>query len=245
MKQINNMECYSKQGHIHIISQISKKTEKIFKEIGFNVAIGSESDTSFFNFDAINVPKDHPARDSQDTFYLKQKIGGKNDLMRTHTSGTQIRIMRENKPPFKYLVPGKVFRNEATDVTHEIQFHQIELLQVGKNTSIEDLRGTLNYYFSRLFGKEVNLRFRPSFFPFTEPSIEIDIEREKNGKKEWLELLGAGMVHPEVLRHGQIDPNIYNGFAVGMGIERIAMMFYDIDDVRRFYDGDLRFINQF
>lgn len=231
-----------KQGTLHPLTLITNELVSIFTGLGFQVALGPEMEDEWHNFDALNVPKDHPARDMQDTFWIKGEPG---KLLRTHTSPVQIRFMeqlsKENKqPPFAIIVPGKTFRNEATDAGHEMQFHQIEGLLVGENISLADLKGTLLECFKKLLGSEVNIRFRPSFFPFVEPGVEVDIWFNE----KWFEILGAGLVHPKVLENGGIDPKKYSGFAFGMGLDRIAMIKYGIPDIRMFYQGDLR-LNQF
>lgn len=217
----------------------------IFAERGFVFAEGPEMEFVKYNFDLLNVPKDHPSRDMQDTFYLD----GKPDmLLRTHTSPVQVRYMETHAPPIRIIVPGKVFRNEATDATHEAQFFQLEGLMVDKGVSLAHLKGTLEFFFSRYFGGAVEVRFRPSFFPFVEPGVEVDMKLDMSGNKlsgRWIELMGAGMVHPNVLRGAGIDPDVYQGFAFGMGIDRLAILKYGIDDVRAMYNGDLRFVNQF
>ena len=230
---------------------------RVFSDFGFEVVEGPELETEYYNFDALNMPKDHPARDMQDTFWLKtQNSADQNSsarVMRTHTSPVQVRYMESHKPPLKIIVPGKVFRHEATDATHEAQFYQVEGLCIGKNISMADLKGTLESFFKIFLGEETRFRFRPSFFPFTEPSAEVDISCFKCGGKGcgvckgagWIEVLGAGMVHPQVLRGVGIDPEKWSGFAFGMSVERIAMLKYGIPDIRLFYSNDLRFINQF
>ncbi len=220
-------------GKIHPLAQIIRELSKVFIEMGFEIASGPEMDTAWYNFDALNVPQDHPARDMQDTFWIK---GKENTVMRTHTSNVQVRFMEAHKPPFKIIVPGKVFRNEATDATHEVQFHQIEGMVVGKGVSVAHLKGTLETFLKKLLGEDIEFRLRPGFFPFVEPGFEVDLKF----RGKWLEVLGAGMVHPQVLRNGGIDPQDFSGFAFGMGIDRLAMMKYDIPDVRLFYNGDLR-----
>lgn len=227
------------KGHIHIINRITDDVVKVFTEMGFEVALGNEIEDEYHNFDALNVPKDHPARDMQDTFWLANNPG---KLLRTHTSNTQIRYMEKHRPPLKIVAPGKVYRYEATDRTHEVQFHQIEGLVVGENINMGHLKFALNTFLKKLFGKDTEIRFRPGYFPFVEPGIEIDMRR-KDGK--WIEILGAGMVHPNVLHNVGIDPKKYSGFAFGAGLDRLAIVKYGIDDIRQFYNGDLRFINQF
>lgn len=222
----------------HIIREIYS----VFHELGFEFAEGPELETEFNNFDALNMPKDHPARDMQDTFWLKQdKDADPRLLLRTHTSSVQIRHMMAGKPPYRIVVPGKVFRNEATDATHEAQFYQVEVLCVDKDISLADLKGTLEYFFRKLFGDDVEIRFRPSFFPFVEPGVEVDMR----WKNKWLEMGGAGLVHPHVLTSVGVDPTEWSGFAWGIGIDRLALLKYGIDDVRHIYNGDLRLIDQF
>ncbi len=245
----------NEKGHLHPITQIIRDIFIAFNEIGFQVADGPELEDEFHNFDALNIPKDHPARDMQDTFWIKaqsskpkaQKENTETQtqeqkmVLRTHTSSVQIRYLENHKPPTRIIVPGKVFRNEATDATHEAQFHQVEALYVDKNVSLAHLKGTLEYMFRKLFGNEVEIRFRPSFFPFTEPSVEVDMR----WKGKWLEMGGAGLVNPNVFKAVNIDPNEWQGFAFGFGLDRIAMLKFGIDDIRYLYNGDLRLINQF
>lgn len=226
-------------GSIHLISRVINDIVKIFSEMGYEVATGTEIDDERHNFDALNVPKDHPARDMQDTFWLKDFPG---HLLRTHTSPAQVHYMEKNKTPFKIVVPGKVFRNEATDKHHEAQFHQIEGLVIGENINLGNLKGALNTFVKKFYGEGVETRLRPGYFPFVEPGVEIDMKR-KDG--DWIEMLGAGMVHPNVLENCGIDSKKYQGFAFGIGIERVAMLKYGIDDIRNFYNGDLRLVDQF
>lgn len=238
---LDDMNTDSKKGYLHPINHLIQDLVKIFTAIGFEVADSPYVDTAFFNFDALNVPQDHPARDMQDTFWIDDPLDQKDDprnkkLLRTHTSNTQVRYMQNHEPPFKIIVPGMCFRNEATDATHEAQFHQMEAVVVGKDISIGHLKWTIAHMLSELFGDSIEYRLRPGFFPFVEPGLEIDLKF--NGK--WLELLGAGMIHPKVLQDGGIDATKYSGFALGMGVERLAMMRYDIPDIRTFYHGDLR-----
>jgi phenylalanyl-tRNA synthetase alpha chain len=231
-----------KKGHIHPITEATEEIRKIFSEIGFSLVEGPEVETEFYNFDALNFPKDHPARDMQDTFWLKGKNAeDQKMLLRTHTSPVQIRYMQNHKPPFAIVVPGKVFRNEATDATHEAQFYQYEALLIGKKISMANLKGVIEYFFKKYFSPDVEIRFRPSFFPFVEPGVEVYMQR--NGK--WLEMMGAGLIHPNVLKAGGIDPEVWTGFAFGGGIDRLIMLKYGIDDVRLLYSGDLRLVNQF
>lgn len=236
------MNMTESEGHLHPTTQVMNEIVRIFAKMGFTIAEGPEIETELYNFDALGTPKDHPSRDMQDTFWLKDKNDkGERLLPRTHTSPVQIRYMQNNKPPFRILAPGKVFRNEATDATHEAEFYQIEGLMVGKGVSIADLKGALQMFVDEFFGKGTELRFRPSFFPFVEPGIELDVR----WKDKWLEVLGAGMVHPNVLKAGGIDPKEWTGFAFGMGLDRMVMLKYGIDDIRHMYSGDLRFVNQF
>lgn len=236
-----------KEGHLHPISQIIRDMVRIFGELGFSFAEGPELESIYYNFDALNFAKDHPARDMQDTFYIK---GMPDFVMRTHTSPVQVRYMETHKPPIRIIIPGKVFRNEATDATHEAQFYQLEGLMVGEGVSLAHLKGTLQYFFEGFFKGAVEVRFRPSFFPFVEPGVEVDLritspEAPEKLRGRWIEIMGAGMVHPNVLRAGKIDPQKCSGFAFGMGIDRLAMLYFGIDDIRLFYNGDLRFVNQF
>jgi phenylalanyl-tRNA synthetase alpha chain len=232
-------------GHLHPLTLAVRDIERIFSELGFTVALGPEVETEFYNFDALNVPADHPARDMQDTFWLKN-LGNERRLLRTQTTAVQIRYLKEAAsagltPPFRIIAPGKVFRNEATDATHEAQFHQIDGVVVDKAVSMAELKGTLEFFFKRFFGPNVQLRFRPSFFPFTEPSVEVDI-RFNNA---WLEVMGAGLIHPNVLTAAGLDAGAWNGFAFGGGIDRLVMIKHGISDVRDLYTGDLRLVNQF
>lgn len=255
------------QGHLHPITLVLREAVSLFVEMGFEVAEGPEIESEYHNFDALNVPKDHPSRDMQDTFWIK---GVPETVLRTHTSPVQIRYMKTHEPPFAIVVPGKVFRNEATDATHEAQFHQLEGLVVGKNISLAHLKGTLDRFFKKLYGEDTAIRLRPSFFPFVEPGVEVDVtcfkckgsglKPSEDGSPDhlegdigcnvckssgFIEVMGAGMVHPNVLSHGGIDPNTYRGFAFGGGVDRLAMLKWGIDDVRLLYSGDLRVVNQF
>ncbi|MBI5078005.1 MAG: phenylalanine--tRNA ligase subunit alpha [Candidatus Yonathbacteria bacterium] len=238
------------KGHIHPLSRTMDEIVRIFAELGFEVALGPEIETEHYNFDALNVPKNHPARDMQDTFWIK---GVKETVLRTHTSPMQVRFMETHEPPFRVVVPGKVFRYEATDTTHETQFHQVEGLVLGEGITLANLKWTLETFFKKLFGNDVKMRMRPSFFPFVEPGVEIDISCffcagagcgvcKRSG---WIEVMGAGMVHPNVLLAGGIDPRKYSGFAFGMGVDRLVMTKYGIEDVRLLYAGDLRLVDQF
>jgi len=224
------------RGSSHPLSRLRKEAEDIFGSLGFEIIEGPEVETEYYNFDALNIPAEHPAREMWDTFWL-----GKKFLMRTHPSPVQIRYMEKHNPPFRIIAPGRVFRHEATDASHEIQFNQLEGLMVGKDVSLADLKGILEQFLRRLMGEKIQIRFKPSYFPFVEPGVEVDMLW--NGR--WLEMLGAGMVHPNVLRAGGLNPNEWQGFAFGVGIDRLAMLKYKIDDIRLFYSGDLRFLRQF
>jgi len=234
-------------GRLHPITQITREICDIFVRMGFQVVEGPEIETDYYNFEALNIPKDHPARDMQDTFYISDNI-----VLRTHTSPMQVRVMEQQQPPVRIIAPGKTFRRDS-DLTHTPMFHQVEGLLVDKDISFADLKGVLTTFVHAMFGPEVSLRFRPSFFPFTEPSAEVDIQcvicRGSGcrvcSQTGWLEILGSGMVDPEVFGFVNYDPEVYTGFAFGMGIERIAMLKYGIDDLRLFFDNDLRFLKQF
>lgn len=235
------------QGHEHPLSKITREVNAIFSELGFVFAEGPEMESISYNFDMLNFPPEHPARDMQDTFFVEGKDAM---VMRTHTSPVQVRFMEKHEPPIRAIVPGKVFRNEATDATHEAQFFQLEGLMVDRDVSLAHLKGTLEYFFERFFGGNVEVRFRPSFFPFVEPGIEVDMRLTGDSapvklKDKWIEIMGAGMIHPNVLRNAGVDPAVYQGFAFGMGMDRLAVMKYEIDDIRVLYSGDLRVVNQF
>ena len=225
-------------GHVHPLQQTMDDIKSIFMNIGFSVAYGPEIDVDFHNFGGLNFPPEHPARDMQDTFFIDSET-----VLRTHTSNVQIHLMEEKDPPLRYIIPGRVYRNEAISFKSYCLFHQVEGLYVDKYVSFADQKGILEYFVKRMFGADTKMRFRPSFFPFTEPSAEVDIWSEKGG--EWLEILGCGMVDPEVFKSVNIDPDIWHGFAFGMGIERICMLKYGIDDIRLLYQGDMRFLEQF
>ena len=235
-------------GHEHPLSIVLDELKDIFIGMGFSVAQGPEVELDYYNFEALNIPKNHPARDTQDTFYINDNI-----LLRTQTSPVQIRVMQSQKPPIRIIAPGRVYRSDAIDATHSPLFHQIEGLVVDRGITMADLKGTLSAFAKALYGDDAVLRFRPHHFPFTEPSCEMDTmcfachgEGCRLCKGEgWIELLGAGMVHPDVLRNCDIDPEEYSGFAFGMGLERVVMRRYNIDDMRLFYDNDLRFLSQF
>jgi phenylalanyl-tRNA synthetase alpha chain len=236
-------------GHKHPVTLTMNRIKEIFMRMGFSIEEGPEIEQDYYNFEAMNLPKDHPARDMQDSFYITEEF-----LLRTHTSPVQARTMQKTEPnkPIRIISPGKVFRRDY-DATHSPMFHQVEGLVVDKNISFSDLKGTLEMFVHEMFGDNVGVRLRPSFFPFTEPSAEVDIScvmcqgkgcRVCSGTG-WLEILGAGMVHPHVLEMSNYDPNKVSGFAFGMGVERIAMLVYGIDDLRLFYENDLRFLRQF
>lgn len=241
------------KGHIHPISSLIREAGRIFEGMGFAIADGPLLETEWYNFDALNVPKDHPARDMQDTFFIKDEPGM---VLRTHTSPVQVRYMESMikngvQPPYRIVVPGKVFRNEATDMTHEAEFFQIEGLAVGEDVTLAHLKGTLARFFKELFkGASVEVRFRPSYFPFVEPGVEVDMRLVGDDvpdklRDKWIEMMGAGMVHPSVLKNAGVDPEKYKGFAFGMGLDRLALLRWGIDDVRHMHSADLRFINQF
>ncbi|MDD5059713.1 MAG: phenylalanine--tRNA ligase subunit alpha [Candidatus Omnitrophica bacterium] len=237
-------------GALHPITQMIDEICSIFNRMGFSVVEGPEVETEYNNFTGLNIPLDHPSRDAFDTFYLKKysKL-----LLRSHTSPVQVRVMKAQKPPLAIIVPGRVYRPDAVDASHLFMFHQIEGLLVDTNIRFSDLKGTLELFAKGIFGQDIKMRFRPHFFPFTEPSAEVDISciicKGKGcsvcGKKGWLEILGAGMIHPNVFKHVGYDSKKYTGFAFGMGIERIAMLKYGINDIRLFFENDLRFLKQF
>lgn len=236
-------------GHAHPLIQTMDEITSIFRSLGFSVAEGPEIETDWYNFEALNIPADHPARDSQDTFYLKDS----DRLLRTHTSPVQAHVMETHKPPVRIIAPGRVYRNEATDATHSAIFHQIEGLAVDKNVTFADLKGTLTLFIHRLYGSDVKLRFRPSHFQFTEPSAEVDVQCVICGGKGcrvckntgWLEMLGCGMVHPNVFKAVKYDSELYTGFAFGLGVERFCLFKFGIDDIRLLYENNLQFLTQF
>jgi phenylalanyl-tRNA synthetase alpha chain len=235
-------------GHQHPITQMIDEINHIFTDIGFSFEEGPEAETEHYNFDQLNVPKDHPSRDMQDTFWFKSKDVSEPTVLRTQTSPVQARFLESHGAPTKIIVPGKVFRNEATDATHEAQFYQLEGLHVDKGIHLGHLKGTLEYFFSKFFSGKTEVRFRPSFFPFVEPGVEVDMRLLEGDSKlagKWIEVMGAGMVHPNVLRNSAVDPETYSGYAFGMGIDRLGVMKYGIEDIRDLYSGDLRFVNQF
>ena len=234
-------------GARHPVTQVMDEITSIFERMGFDVAEGPEVETDYYNFEALNIPKNHPARDMQDTFYISDDM-----VLRTHTSPVQIRVMEKQPPPVKIIAPGRVYRCDS-DVSHTPMFHQIEGLLVDRNITFGDLKGVLTEFLGLVFGEGVGVRFRPSFFPFTEPSAEVDIECVICGgsgcrvckDSGWLEILGCGMVDPEVFRSVNYDPEVYSGFAFGMGIERITMLKFGINDIRLFFENDVRFLKQF
>ena len=225
----------SKKGSIHPVTRTIQDICSFFERMGFDIEAGPEAEIDFYNFEALNVPEDHPAKDMHDTFYLNNS-----GLLRTHTSPVQIRTMEKSEAPHRIICPGKVYRKDS-DLTHTPMFHQIEGLVVEEDASFSQLKGLLNDFLEDFFGEQVELRFRPSYFPFTEPSAEADIRWNKN----WLEVLGCGMVHPNVLQGVGVDTNKYSGFAFGLGVERMAMLKYDIPDLRAFFENDIRFLDQF
>nr|WP_306812640.1 phenylalanine--tRNA ligase subunit alpha [Paenibacillus soyae] len=237
-------------GALHPLNKVAQEIEDIFVGLGYSIAEGPEVETDYYNFEALNLPKNHPARDMQDSFYVTEDI-----LMRTHTSPVQVRTMKakEGMTPVKVICPGKVYRRDDDDATHSFQFNQIEGLVIGKGIRMSDLKGTLLQFVQQMFGAQAQIRLRPSFFPFTEPSAEVDVTCVQCGghgcrmckQTGWLEILGCGMVHPRVLEMGGYDPEEVTGFAFGMGVERIALLKYGIDDIRHFYTNDLRFLGQF
>ena len=236
-------------GHLHPLTQIEREVRDIFTSLNFSVLEGPEIESDYYNFDALNIPPDHPARDMWDTFWLKQP-GIKKDksLLRTHTSPMQIRYMETHKPPFQIIVPGRVFRYEATDAHHEVNFYQVEGLMVGEHVTLANFKYIVETFLQQLFDGDVQFRFRPSYFPFVEPGIEVDIKLPKEHHRQggtWLEVMGAGMVHRNIFNAVRYDPREVQGFAFGMGLDRLAMIKYNIPDIRLFYSGDLRFVRQF
>ena len=238
----------SDRGTIHPINLVLKKTEEIFLSIGFKIEEGPEVELDYYNFEALNIPKDHPARDDQDSFYLNREI-----LLRTHTSPVEIRVMEKQQPPVRIIATGKCYRRDAADSTHSPMFHQIEGLAVDKDITFGDLKGVLTVFVHRMFGEDRKVRFRPGYFPFTEPSAEVDVSCllchgkgcRACGYSGWLEIMGAGMTDPAVFNMVGYDPEKYSGFAFGMGAERIAMLKYGLNDIRLFFENDLRFLKQF
>lgn len=237
-----------KMGHPHPLTLVQHDMENIFLGMGFTIAEGPEVEYDYYNFQALNIPENHPARDTQDTFYITDKV-----LLRSQTSPVQVHVMEEQRPPIRIISPGRVYRSDAVDATHSPLFHQLEGLVVDKGITMADLKGVLAAFAKTCFGPQTRIRFRPHHFPFTEPSAEVDVSCFACGGKGcrlcknegWIEILGAGMVHPNVLRNCNIDPEEYSGFAFGFGIERIAMLKYHIDDMRLLYENDMRFLSQF
>jgi phenylalanyl-tRNA synthetase alpha chain len=237
-----------KVGRRHPLNLVLEEIQNIFMGMGFKVAEGPEIETVYHNFDALNAPKDHPSRDLSDTFYINEDI-----VLRTQTSPVQVRVMQKTKPPIKIISPGRCYRSDEIDATHSPMFHQIEGLVIDKNITLGDLKGTLDIFAKRFFGVGTKTKFRPHYFPFTEPSAEMDVSCFKCGGSGcrmckgsgWIEILGCGMVHPNVLKECGIDPEVYSGFAFGMGLDRIAMLKLEIDDIRLFFENDMRFIEQF
>jgi len=235
-------------GHVHPLTRVQRELEDIFIGMGFSIVEGPEVELDYYNFQALNIPENHPARDTQDTFYIAENV-----LLRSQTSPVQVRTMEHQKPPIRIISPGRVYRSDALDATHSPLFHQLEGLVVDKGITMGDLKGTLEIFAKKLFGDSTRIRFRPHHFPFTEPSAEVDVSCFVCGGKGcrlckgegWIEILGAGMVHPFVLSNCGIDPEVYSGFAFGLGIERITMTKYGIDDIRLFYENDERFLEQF
>lgn len=235
-------------GGLHPITKVLEEVKDIFLGMGFSVAEGPDVELDYYNFEALNIPKEHPARDTQDTFYISDNV-----VLRTQTSPIQVRVMEKSRPPIRIIAPGRVYRSDAVDATHSPVFHQVEGLVVDKGITMADLKGTLEQFLQTLYGQEAKIRLRPHHFPFTEPSAEVDVSCFVCGGKGcrvckgegFIELLGAGMVHPDVLRRCNIDPDVYSGFAFGMGLERIVMRRMNIDDMRLLYENDIRFLKQF
>ncbi|EAZ92748.1 phenylalanyl-tRNA synthetase alpha subunit [Crocosphaera chwakensis CCY0110] len=223
-------------GRLHPLNSTIDRVLDIFMGLGYQVATGPHVETDYYNFEALNIPPDHPARDMQDTFFLTENL-----LMRTHTSPVQIRYMETHEPPIRIVAPGRVYRRDTVDATHSAVFHQVEILAVDKGLTFTDLKGTIKEFLTQMFGEELPVKFRASYFPFTEPSAEVDVQ----WKGKWLEVMGCGMVDPNVLKAVGYDPEIYTGFAAGLGIERFAMVLHQIDDIRRLYNSDIRFLSQF
>lgn len=225
-------------GSSHILEQTLSEIKDIWKSIGFHVAYGPEVDDEYHNFTALNIPEHHPSRDMQDTFFINPSI-----VMRTHTSNVQVHLMENNEPPLRYIVPGRVYRNEAVGYKSYCLFHQVEGIYINEKVSFSELKGSLEYFVKQMFGNKKRMRFRPSYFPFTEPSAEVDIWDERNS--QWMEILGCGMVDPSVLDNVGYDSKKHHGYAFGMGVERISMIKHNIKDIRHFYNGDIRFLEQF
>jgi phenylalanyl-tRNA synthetase alpha chain len=227
---------YYPQGRIHPINSTIDRMVDIFVGMGYTVATGPEMETDYYNFEALNTPPDHPARDMQDTFYLPD-----GNLLRTHTSSVQIHYMEENEPPIRIISPGRCYRRDTVDATHSAVFHQLEILAISPDLTFTDLKGTIKEFLTQVFGMELPIRFRASYFPFTEPSAEVDVQWQGR----WLEIMGCGMVDPNVLTKVGHDPEVYSGFAAGLGVERFALVLHQIDDIRKIYGSDLRFLKQF
>ncbi len=235
-------------GTLHPLTKVLNDLEDIFIGMGFTIAEGPEVELDYYNFEALNIPKDHPARDTQDTFYINDEV-----VLRSQTSPVQVRVMEKQAPPIRIISPGRVYRSDAVDATHSPVFHQVEGLVIDKGIKMSDLKGTLEVFVKKLYGEDSELRFRPHHFPFTEPSAEVDISCFNCGGKGcrfckgegWIEILGCGMVHPKVLKNCGIDTDVYSGFAFGIGLERVALFRYDIDDIRLLYENDTRFLEQF
>jgi len=234
-------------GSLHPLTRVLDEMKDIFLRLGFSIADGPELEDDFHNFTALNFPPDHPARDMQDTFFIrKDDEEGRQDLvLRTHTSPVQIRLMENQEPPIRAIMPGRVYRNESITAKSYCLFNQLEALYVDTDVSMAELKETLIMFAKLMYGTDVKYRLRPSFFPFTEPSVEMDVWWDKGGDGQWLEILGAGMVDPNVLKAVHLDPDVYTGYAIGLGVDRIAMLRYGIDDIRTLYENDLRFLNQF
>lgn len=241
-------------GHLHPLTLVSREIIASFEKMGFSIIEGPEIETEYYNFDALNIPADHPAREMWDTLWVKSRNNQLTDgqkpkmLLRTHTSPMQVRYMEKHQPPFRIIVPGKCFRYEATDASHEIQFYQIEGLMVGEDITLSNFKAIISEVIKDIFKQKVSVRFRPSFFPFVSPGVEVDIKQEIKGSRtadKWLEIMGAGMVHPELFKRVGYENNRWQGFAFGLGIERIAMIKYRINDIRLFFNPDIRFLGQF
>jgi len=240
-------------GRLHPITQVIDEICAVFTRMGFSVVEGPEIESEYNNFTGLNIPLEHPSRDAFDTFYINRKPKEESSLLRSHTSPVQIRAMKARKPPLAVVVPGRVYRPDAVDASHSFMFHQVEGFMVDEDIKFSDLKGVLEAFAKAIFGRDIKMRFRPHFFPFTEPSAEVDIScficKGKGcsvcGRKGWLEVLGSGMIHPNVFKHVGYNPNKYTGFAFGMGVERIAMLKYGINDIRLFFENDLRFLKQF
>ncbi|MEA1929766.1 MAG: phenylalanine--tRNA ligase subunit alpha [Patescibacteria group bacterium] len=247
------MEEIKQPGHLHPMTQMIHQATRALERLGFSVALGPEIETEYYNFDALNVPADHPARDMQDTFWLTADNKDGRRLLRTHTTAVDVHYMEKNKPPLAAVSIGRVFRNEATDATHEAQFFQLDGLMVGRDISMANLKAVLEKFFQELFGLELKIRLRPSYFPFVEPGAELDVSCFRCAGKGcplckqtgWIEILGTGMLHPNVLQAVQLDPEVWSGFAFGVGLDRLVMLKHGIGDIRWLCSGDWRFIKQF